>query len=599
MTPTAGPARARIVPMDEDAARGLFHLVQRRPDAIAVPPLCTALLHDYCGTHKRECAALVNAVAEDIPAELLRGPGHVPNDVWFDGLVQRLVNNRVMSPDAADWAVTRWAEALGVRPPQTPAAAPGPPAAPPVSPGAPGAGPTEEPAPEPPQQEPLVSKPPRPPQQPTAPATRPRGVAVAVAVLAAITGLYLYFREPAPRIQAVRFFEAALDYRDRGNAPGNPAASASHFRQDETRAVWAEINLARPAPKDLTIDVVWPLPNGTPKKDSITISAGARQAVVGGYGWEEVGHWQVRTYEAEFSIAGKRVASDRFVIEPAPRDALSLKAVRFYEGGDPDPPLTQRLYKTHFWQDATRNVDFQVDLDGALQKHIDYKAKWYLADGSSFLGREHALDPNATRIEGGLKLPRWDPGSYKMDIVANGVTIASKKFTVEPPLEAQSVGFYASDPSRLSWSLPGLLAPPSETFPRGSTTYVWYKLELSRPVAEDTTIVSVWHRPDGTEASEQKTLKEGSKAVSDGRGNEQAGSLLAGAWRVDFFLDNKKIATKGFVVTEAPKLPVLPSKPQPRQSGGGTSGLPKTLQPCPPGQHPVDFLGTRVCVKNP
>jgi len=598
MTPTAGPVRARIVPMDEDAARGLNQLVARRPDAIAAPALCTALLHDYCGTHKRECAALVNAVAEDIPAELLRGPGHVPNDVWFDGLVQRLVNNRAMSAEAADWAVTRWAEALGVRPPQAPAAAPGPPAAPPVSPGAPGAGPAEEPAPEPPQQEPLVSKPPRPPQQPTAPATRSRGAAVAVAVLAAITGLYFLLREPAPRIQAVRFFEAALDYRDRGNAPGNPAASPSHFHQDETRAVWAEINLARPAPKDTTISFVWPLPNGTPKTDSVTISAGARQAVVGGYGWEEVGHWQVRTYEVEFSIAGKKVASDRFVIDAPPRDALSVKAVRFYESDESYPPLAQRLYKTHFWQDATRYVNFQLDFDRPLQKRIEYKTTLYYPDGGktgSFTSSAYPADLGVPYIGHGWRR-RWEPGVYRVDFMANGVTIASKRFIVEPPLEAQSVGFYASDPSSflfLSFSL------PSETFPKESTTYVWYKLELSRPVAEETTIVSVWHRPNGTEASEQKTLKEGSKTVSDGRGNEQAGSLLAGAWRVDFFLDNKKIATKGFVVTEAPKLPVLPSKPQPRQSGGGTSGSPKTLQPCPLGQHPVDFLGTRVCVKNP
>ena len=197
MTPTAGPLRARIVPMDEGAARGLFHLVQRRPDAIAVPPLCTALLHDYCGTHKRECAALVNAVAEDIPAELLRGPGQVPNDVWFDGLVQRLVNNRVMSPDAADWAVTRWAEALGVPRPQAAAAAPGPQAAPAVSPGATGAGPKKAPAPQAPRQEPLVGKSPRPAQQPRAPTAGPRDLAALWALVAVIIAIDFCLHRPS------------------------------------------------------------------------------------------------------------------------------------------------------------------------------------------------------------------------------------------------------------------------------------------------------------------------------------------------------------------------------------------------------------------
>ena len=588
MTPTAGPVRVRIAPMDEDAVRGLSRLVARRPETITIPHLCTALLHDYCGTHKRECAALVNAVAEDIPGELMRGPGHVPGDVWFDGLVQRLVNNRVMSPDAAEWAVTRWAEALGVPPPQATAGAPGPPPAPAISPGVPAAGAGKAPAAEAPR----VGTPPRPAQQPTGPATRSRGVAVALLVLAAITGLYVYFREPAPRIQAIRFFEAAPDYRDRGNAAGNPTATPSHFRQDETRAIWIEVNLARPVPKDTTFNAVWRRPGGGTWEDAITVLSGTRQATIGGHGWEEVGHWGVGTYEVEFAIAGRKADSQRFVIDPAPRDALSIKAVRFYEGDNPDPPPAQRIYRTRFWPDATRVVNFQLDLDGTLQKHIAYKAKWYMPNESPFLGRERSLDPGAARIEGGLRPARWNPGSYRVDIVVNGVTIASKKFTVEPPLEARSVGLYASDPTRL---LP--FEPlPSETFPRESTTYVWYTLELSRPVAEDTTIVSVWHRPDATEASQHITLKEGSKTVSSGRGNEQPGSLLAGAWRVDFFLDNKKIATKSFVITEPPKPAAPPSRPQRRPSGGTTSRSPKTVQPCPAGKTPIDFGGTRICL---
>jgi hypothetical protein len=593
MTPTAGPVRARIVPMDEDAARGLSQLVRRRPDAIGVPSLCTALLHDYCGTHKRECAALVNAVAEDIPAELRRGPGHVPADVWFDGLVERLVNNRAMSPEAADWSVRSWAEALGVPQPQAPAGESGPQPPPPVQPGATGA-PAREAAAEGPRQG-APGGGATPPQRP--PTRRaPRRLGVALLIIAAVPALYYLFRDPGTTIKSIRFFEAARDYRDRADAAGNPAASPSHFRQDETRAVWAEINLARPAPKDTTVEIVWRLSDGTPKTDSVTLSAGTQRAVAGGYGWEEVGHWQVRTYEVEFSIAGKKVASERFVIDAPPRDALSVKAVRFYESDESYPPLAQRRYKTHFWQDATRYVNFQLDFDRPLQKRIEYKTTLYYPDGGrtgAFTSSAYPADLGVPYIGHGWRR-RWEPGAYRVDFMANGVTIASKKFIVEPPLEAQTAEFYASDPSRFLPFLPS----SSGTFPRESTTYVWYKLELSRPVTEDTTIVSVWHRPNGTEASEEKTLKEGSKTVSDGRGNGQAGSLLAGAWRVDFFLDNKKIATRGFVVTEAPKAPVSPSKPQPRQGGGGTSGLPKPLKPCPPGQHPLDFLGTRVCVQN-
>ena len=79
---------------------------------------CKALLADICGIHFRgECAVLVAAVEEGVPAELVRDGSGLPKDVLLDRLSHSLQTDRGVSPDLARWSVETWALALRVMAP--------------------------------------------------------------------------------------------------------------------------------------------------------------------------------------------------------------------------------------------------------------------------------------------------------------------------------------------------------------------------------------------------------------------------------------------------------------------------------------------------
>jgi len=78
------------------------------------PRRCEGLLLDFCGPHKREIHALVDALKEGVPADLLRSHAGMPTEPLLARLIARLKDNRAMAEDAANWAVESWALALGV-----------------------------------------------------------------------------------------------------------------------------------------------------------------------------------------------------------------------------------------------------------------------------------------------------------------------------------------------------------------------------------------------------------------------------------------------------------------------------------------------------
>jgi hypothetical protein len=76
------------------------------------------LLRDHAGAHRREIAVLLAAADEGIPRDLLEPPPGVPASVSQSRLVQRLEDQRAISPEAARWAVAAWSEALGIAAPE-------------------------------------------------------------------------------------------------------------------------------------------------------------------------------------------------------------------------------------------------------------------------------------------------------------------------------------------------------------------------------------------------------------------------------------------------------------------------------------------------
>jgi WD40 repeat protein len=72
------------------------------------------LLRDFCGQYKREIFALVNAMREGVPGDLMTSQGRMPTQVLLAQLTQRLHDNLALTQEAARWAVESWALALGV-----------------------------------------------------------------------------------------------------------------------------------------------------------------------------------------------------------------------------------------------------------------------------------------------------------------------------------------------------------------------------------------------------------------------------------------------------------------------------------------------------
>ena len=102
------------------------------PQTIDDPRRVEGLLRDFCGEHRREIKALVEAVRERMALDLRAFSGSHPPEMLIANLTRRLLDNSPMSEDMARWVVESWAVALGViAAPVTPAAViPQPPAAP-------------------------------------------------------------------------------------------------------------------------------------------------------------------------------------------------------------------------------------------------------------------------------------------------------------------------------------------------------------------------------------------------------------------------------------------------------------------------------------
>lgn len=93
----------------------LFQLIQRYGKELGEDPRrCEALLRDVCGTYRKEIFALVSAVREGIPAELLEAVKTVPHPAAIARYSQKLHENFGISSELCQWTVETWAYALGI-----------------------------------------------------------------------------------------------------------------------------------------------------------------------------------------------------------------------------------------------------------------------------------------------------------------------------------------------------------------------------------------------------------------------------------------------------------------------------------------------------
>lgn len=101
--------------MNDQASILLKSLVARYGTSLAFDPLrCEGLLRDTCPRCSREIFVLVNAVRQQIPADLLTPRHSLPLSLFRGFLAKRLQDELAFSDEAAHWAVDAWADALGL-----------------------------------------------------------------------------------------------------------------------------------------------------------------------------------------------------------------------------------------------------------------------------------------------------------------------------------------------------------------------------------------------------------------------------------------------------------------------------------------------------
>jgi hypothetical protein len=101
--------------MNDQAANTLKSLIARYGTSVALDPLrCEGLLRDTCPRCNREIFVLVNAIRQQVTADLLAPRHSLPLPLFRVFLVKRLQDELAFSDEAAHWAVGTWAEALGV-----------------------------------------------------------------------------------------------------------------------------------------------------------------------------------------------------------------------------------------------------------------------------------------------------------------------------------------------------------------------------------------------------------------------------------------------------------------------------------------------------
>ena len=77
------------------------------------PRKCEGILRDLCGSHRREIAALVNALKSRTPEELINASVGVPQEILVGRLAKKLEDHLGVDRELARWAVTTWGMALG------------------------------------------------------------------------------------------------------------------------------------------------------------------------------------------------------------------------------------------------------------------------------------------------------------------------------------------------------------------------------------------------------------------------------------------------------------------------------------------------------
>jgi len=353
------------------------------------------------------------------------------------------------------------------------------------------------------------------------------------------------------------------------------------FDSGTTRFIAWEFTIKVPTPGsdiEFHIDTIWTKPDGTTytqSSDHTLRSNVTKQRFAGnGYGYNEPGKWMPGLYKVDLLLNGVKFASKSFTITNAvtfETQNAKVDFVKFFELGKGNvPPEAQRNYANTFSQPAARYIGWEIEiLMSPRPADLEYtmEAVWSKSDGSVLLRQSIPTKVNkdwtgVNQANGGFGSENpgtWQPGTYKVDFFVNQNKIASGTF------EIVKLEFEALNPKLnfVKFFEEGKEETPRaqriylNTFSRSVARYITWQVDFSmapRSADFEFTIEAVWSNSAGSvifrHSPVAKVNKEwkGVSVTGPGYGWETPGNWQPGTYKVDFFVNQKKVASGSFEI---------------------------------------------------
>lgn len=250
-------------------------------------------------------------------------------------------------------------------------------------------------------------------------------------------------------------------------------------------------------------------------------------------------------------------------------DGYVLNRIRFFEGPDADIPREERIYATVFPQTSSRFIWCEVEVrnlrHGKDHQPHTIRYEYYNPDGSlrgemkgDFTIRKEWMVSWHQQGWGFHKPGQWPLGTYRVAVFMDDRPIGEREFTIaasDEPFQVLNIRCFEA----------GRRPPEKEqrayqtTFDHGSTRYVWCEVEVRNhlhDVREHSHRIA-WKYYDekslllGEIDADFTVLKEWTRAWhQSGWGWPDAGQWTPGRYRVEVFIDGKKVGEKKFVIVQ-------------------------------------------------
>ena len=260
-----------------------------------------------------------------------------------------------------------------------------------------------------------------------------------------------------------------------------------------------------------------------------------------------------------------------------PSVSADVKEIVFYESGSGQPPKESRRYEKRFASKGTRYINWELNL--AFPRHqsdmtFAVDSIWYGPSGAVLTRQTTNVSIRSDWISaqqangwGSAAGGSFSPGPYRIDFLVGGTKVSSETFDVYEGEAPPSMYIQAIDAtvSPLQFFASAASAPPKDQrryaarFSRSAVRYMNWELNLRYPPRSARSTFSVrevWIKPDGSVDHESNNFSGYADAGwtnsyhSAGWGNANGGYWQSGSYRVDLFVDNRKVVTGQFEMVD-------------------------------------------------